>query len=66
MQVTDLNFPLLQSMLEKSNFLIELDLSWNDFKPSFLLEFTRFLKDNRTLRVLNLSWNSFSSQKANS
>jgi len=53
-------------MLEKSNFLIELDLSWNDFKPSFLLEFTRFLKDNRTLRILNLSWNSFSSQKANS
>ena len=52
-------------MLTASEYLIELDLSWNDISPSMLLDFSKFLKDNRTLKILNLSWNSFSAYQAN-
>ena len=52
-------------MLMASEYLIELDLSWNELKPSMLAELTKFLKENRTLKILNLSWNSFSSYQSN-
>jgi hypothetical protein len=51
-------------MITASEFLIELDLSWNEMKPILLLEFTKFLKENRTLRVLNLSWNFMTTHQA--
>ena len=48
----------LKSLIENSNHLIELDLSWNELKPDAVLDLSESLLNNRKIQYLNLSWNS--------
>jgi len=48
----------LKSLIENSNHLIELDLSWNELKPAAVLDLSESLLTNRKIQYLNLSWNS--------
>jgi len=43
--------------VETSNELEELDLSWNNFRPTNFVLLMTTLQKNGILRVLNLSWN---------
>lgn len=40
-----------------SRQLVELDISWNRMRPKNTIEFLDALAENRTLQVLNISWN---------
>ena len=48
----------LKNMIENSNYLIELDLSWNELKPEAMFDLSESLVNNRKLQYLNLSWNN--------
>ena len=59
--ISDSHVPPLLKMVEDGRFLLELDLSWSQITPFVLLQVTEFLAENRQLRVVNLSYNPFTS-----
>jgi hypothetical protein len=50
-------FQLLK-LIKESQFLSELDLSWNGFSSTQMLDLLELLSETRTLNFINLSWNS--------
>ena len=48
---------LLARFVEESNYLEDLDISWNDLIPVHFTPLLEVLSRNRTLVSLNLSWN---------
>ena len=54
-----MNFPLdILAKLTKSPMLQDLDISGNDCKPLHFVPLLHALSKNRTLHVINMSWNS--------
>ena len=53
--------PQLIKMIDKGRFLIELDISWSQLTVQTMYELTKCLAENRTLQVVNLSWNFLTS-----
>lgn len=53
------SFELLLDLIERVKSLIELNLSWCKFNPSFIRRMLEILRLNRNLQSLDLSWNNF-------
>jgi hypothetical protein len=49
---------LLCRFIEKSKYLVKLDLSWNKFKLQNYLKLFKMICENRKLKDLSLAWNS--------
>ena len=45
------------TLIEQSEYIEDLDLSWNDLLPNYFYSLFKVLARNRTLRNLNLSCN---------
>ena len=54
---TETSFDKVINLLEQSEYLSELDLSWSKLKPAHWKKFLAVIKENRQLSVLNLSHN---------
>jgi hypothetical protein len=47
--------------LENKGFLTDLDISWNNLLPTTMYYIAETLGKNRSLKSVNISWNSFGS-----
>ena len=45
--------------MKECRSLVDLNLSYNGFRPSKMFDLIKILKDDRKLVNVNLSWNSF-------
>ena len=52
----------LSRLVQKSQMLEELHLSWTEVKQTSFTNFTQQLVGNRQLRILNLEWNQLFEQ----
>jgi len=52
----------LGELITKSKFLIDLDISWNDFRPSDTAYLLKILSSNRQLQYFNFGWNMIQEQ----
>ena len=53
--LSELNWPLLCKLVEDSQYLEELDISWCQVRPFFVHDLTEILAKNKRLKRLNLS-----------
>ena len=58
------NIEQVARIVTDSNFLEDLDLSWNDLIPAHFTPLLEALSRNRQLKSLNLSWNMLIDQTA--
>ena len=58
MQLSRLNLARLATFVEKSEYLEDLDISWNDLIPLDFVPLLHVVSTNKTLVSLNLSCNS--------
>ena len=56
-QITNASFPFLKAMLESNDSLEELYLHWNSIKGFGGAEIFKALQNNKTLKVLDFSYN---------
>ena len=63
MQLTDEHLGALAELLATNPKLVDLDISWNRFTASGLLNFLPALEEENRLKSVNLSWNSLAAPK---
>ena len=51
----------LKYLVESSNYLIDLDISYNELKPEAMMDLIDIIQYNRKLQYLNLSHNQLTS-----
>lgn len=61
-ELSDQNVTGLCSLVKNARFLIDFDISSNKISPGKMCELSRVLAENRSLQVINLSWNFFTHQ----
>lgn len=61
--LTSENFQRLLTIIETSNTLTELDISWNCLRHKSFVGLFELLKSNTRLQSLNISWNSLQEAK---
>ena len=63
MQLNRISMSNIAEFLDKSHFLEDLNLSWNNLRPKDFEELFPVLSHNRSLRTLNLSCNMIIDKK---
>ena len=57
LRLSTVNVEKILEFLDATSTLEELDLSWNNFRPTDFLSMSEHFSKNVVIRVLNLSWN---------
>lgn len=57
--ITANSFIYLCEFIKECRSLVDLNLSYNGFRPAQMFQLINILKDDRKLVNVNLSWNSF-------